>query len=571
MATVDQIRATNPEALLTTSKTLTTKNRTFSSILDQMRRGVDDTMSSWKGDGAAAASATSLANHLAGSALATAVDAQIEALGNAAAALGPARQTVVTYDDQAKAAGCTVAPDGHVTPPTIFRPITSPANPDLTTMVKLMAQAAADEQAREIESHLVPAVASFNELDAAAAIAISDASQAIAALAKNPNAEPLPASFQPLRAGLTLIFHAADPKQFHDWWVTLTPAEKDALAAADPAIGNIDGMPSVDRDHYNRLYLTQLQAQGGAGQDGYLAVAAALNDPHNPDPYLLHIDAQGHGAIALQNPDTAQYVATYVPGTGQELSKIHSGMGNSQHMLMAASGAPGSTSVVCWYGYNAPQSKLDATRSSYADAGVPALDSFQSGLRASHDGAPSFNTVVGHSYGTTLIGDAASHGRTLDADQVVLIASPGTTVDHASDLHLTGVPQDQVSQHVWATRAANDMVPVFSHTDGILGGGAAGGVLGWVVGGPVGASVLGYVGAHVGSHVDPEGPLGVDPAAGDFRGRKFASDPGPSGSWYEDGYSSAAHSHYFDINGNTPVRSLQNVGALITNQPNKVD
>jgi hypothetical protein len=109
-------------------------------------------------------------------------------------------------------------------------------------------------------------------------------------------------------------------------------------------------MPCVDRDHYNRRYLTQLQAQGGSGQDGYQAVADALNDPKNPDPYLLHIDTQGHGAIALQNPDTAQYVATYVPGTGQELSKIHSGMGNSRHMLTTAGGAPGSTSVVCWYG-----------------------------------------------------------------------------------------------------------------------------------------------------------------------------------------------------------------------------
>jgi hypothetical protein len=208
--------------------------------------------------------------------------------------------------------------------------------------------------------------------------------------------------------------------------------------------------------------------------------------------------------------------------------------------------------------------------SSYADAGVPALDNFQSGLRASHDGAPSFNTVVGHSYGTTLIGDAASHGRTLDADQVVLIASPGATVDHASDLHLTGVPQDQVSQHVWATRAANDEIPVYSHSEGIVGGGLTGFILGAPLG-PIGSGILGYVGAHVGSHVDPEGPLGVDPAAGDFGGRKFASDPGPSGPWYEDGYDTAAHSHYFDINGNTPVRSLQNVGDLITSQPNKVD
>jgi uncharacterized protein YukE len=197
MATVDQIRATNPEALVTTASALTAKNRMFSSILDQMRRGVDDTMSNWKGDGAAAASTTSLANHLAGSALATAIDAQIEALGNAAAALGPARQTVVAYDDQAKAGGCTVAPDGHVTAPPIFRPTTCQAHPDPITSTLLAVQAAADERAREIEAHLVPAVAGFNVLDATAAIEISNAGQAIAALAKNPDAEPIPAAFRP--------------------------------------------------------------------------------------------------------------------------------------------------------------------------------------------------------------------------------------------------------------------------------------------------------------------------------------------------------------------------------------
>lgn len=571
MATVDQIRAANPDALLAAADALTGKNRTFTSMLDQMRGSVDDAMNSWQGDGAAKASTTSLTHHIAGSAIATAVDAQIEALGNAAAALAPARRTVVTYDDQAKAAGCTVAPDGHVTPPTIFRPATRPANPDIFTSVKLLAQAAADERARQIEAHLVPAVAGFNVLDAAAAAEIANAGKTIEALAKNPDAEPLPESFFPtlMAAGQGTLPYTDDPKKFHDWWSTLTPAEKNALAVADPAIGNIDGMPCVDRDHYNRLYLAQLQRQGGPGQDGYKAVADQLN---SPDTYLLHIDTQSRAAIAIQNPDTANDVATFVPGTGAVLHGIGGDMDRSRRMQQQAiaSGAPGNTSVICWYGYNPPLGITDAAGTSYADAGVPALTSFQSGLRASHLGSPSYNTVIGHSYGTTLIGDAAGHGRTLDADEVVLVASPGTTDGSAHDLHLTGVPQDQVGQRVWATRASHDPVPQYSHTDGIVGGGIGGGLLGGFVLGPIGA-VAGLVGgADVGSHLDQEGPLGPDPTSGDFGGRTFTSDAGPSGPWYQLGYDGAAHRSYWTIDHGHPTEALQDMGDLIADRPDAV-
>ncbi|MFF3570060.1 alpha/beta hydrolase [Nocardia jiangxiensis] len=110
---------------------------------------------------------------------------------------------------------------------------------------------------------------------------------------------------------------------------------------------------------------------------------------------------------------------------------------------------------------------------------IPALKSFQNGLRASHVGAPSYNTVVGHSYGTTVIGDAAGHDQLhpddppssrgpLNADNVVFVASPGSTVDHAGDLHLTGVPQDQVPQHVWSTRAKGDWIGIPARSGEIL-------------------------------------------------------------------------------------------------------
>ncbi|WP_368665149.1 MULTISPECIES: alpha/beta hydrolase [Rhodococcus] len=46
----------------------------------------------------------------------------------------------------------------------------------------------------------------------------------------------------------------------------------------------------------------------------------------------------------------------------------------------------GSTSVMAWCGYDAPQTIPQAGLDGYADGGAGSLDRFQDGLRASHDG-----------------------------------------------------------------------------------------------------------------------------------------------------------------------------------------
>ena len=69
-----------------------------------------------------------------------------------------------------------------------------------------------------------------------------------------------------------------DPKQFHDSVGELTPEEKDALYRRDHSIGNHNGMPTVDRDYYNRLALGDELNQARAAQ----ARADALKNQH-PD------------------------------------------------------------------------------------------------------------------------------------------------------------------------------------------------------------------------------------------------------------------------------------------------
>lgn len=107
-------------------------------------------------------------------------------------------------------------------------------------------------------------------------------------------------------------------------------------------------------------------------------------------------------------------------------------------------------------GYDRPMDLPHAGLTSYAHDGAQALDDFQSGLRASHDdaahGGPSLNTVIGHSYGSTLVGAASLDGYHLDANNFVAVGSPGVLTDHASDLSLG--PR----AHVYATQAENDII-----------------------------------------------------------------------------------------------------------------
>jgi hypothetical protein len=258
--------------------------------------------------------------------------------------------------------------------------------------------------------------------------------------------------------------------------------------------------------------------------------------PAQQQAFLIGLDISGDGRaiVSSGNPDTAADVATYVPGTGSELAKIGGDMDRSDRMVDAAAqaGSP-STAVVTWLGYDAPNGLINAGSESYADDGKGALGSFQDGLRASHQGdVPSHNTVLGHSYGTTVVGHAARDGG-LNADELVFVASPGVGVDNAGGLHLDGVNQADIGRHVHSTVAEHDMIKVTNIE----------------------------VGEYEGDSVDIA--LGPDPATTEFGGQVFTSDPGTPGPPYAGGLSTEAHSEYW----NPKSKSLDNIGRIIAGAP----
>ncbi|SFP20048.1 alpha/beta hydrolase [Amycolatopsis rubida] len=358
----------------------------------------------------------------------------------------------------------------------------------------------------------------------------------------------------------------ATPSQNAAWWATLSAAGRNILIRDRPgAIGAMNGLPAVDRDRANRISLDRdyqdlqhqrddirhrldgMKRSDPQQQEEYISLDRqldALNSkitgmdqiknrldhalPGQPTAYLLGINSanSGQAIVAIGDPDSAANVATYVPGTTAGLNHgMATDIYRSDAMLAAANkaGSP-STSVITWVGYDAPQSIVpDAASTGFANNAEHPLRDFQGGLGAAHHG-PMNSTVIGHSYGTTVVGQTA-RDLGLPANNVVMVASPGVGVDHANQLHLDGIPQDQVGQHVYSTKSVTDPIPALTNFDG----------------------------PDIG--LDNVDPLGPDPTTDWFGGQTFNSDAGnplTSHSDYWQDRSSSLRSMGNIIAGNKP-------------------
>lgn len=329
-----------------------------------------------------------------------------------------------------------------------------------------------------------------------------------------------------------------DPAQVRRWWAELTPAQRRWLVAREPAlVGRLDGVPAAARDQANRLLLGSrrelllaerqlllhrvprgpVELAGLARVDASLAGLDALVDrlaaPAAPRAYLLGLDPTGDGraVVALGNPDRADKLLTYVPGMTADLADVPGELGRAARVLArcVALAPAEETAAVLWLDYDAPDFLHEAASAGQARDAGPALHRFQEGLRLTHDGAPARQTVLGHSYGSVVVGNAArDHG--LAADALVFVGSPGVGVDHAAALH---VPTGQV----WSSTAPDDVIRL-ARPPAELAGRA--------VLGAVAPALAGMIGRH--SH---ELWFGHDPSHPGFGGRTF-----PSGRYGHTGY-----------------------------------
>jgi len=167
---------------------------------------------------------------------------------------------------------------------------------------------------------------------------------------------------------------------------------------------------------------------------------------------FLSVDPEGQGRAVevIGDLEQARNVAVLVPGMGNSLDTFR-GQSDRADLIRQEAG-PG-TATIAWLDYDSPQGFVEAASKQAALDGGPRLARFLTELDALTDAT---TTLVGHSYGTDVVGQALLNGGR--ADRVVLTGSPGITkyVDEAADfvqpatrLYVERAPGDYVSYSEW--------------------------------------------------------------------------------------------------------------------------
>ncbi|MEU1787749.1 alpha/beta hydrolase [Streptomyces sparsogenes] len=364
------------------------------------------------------------------------------------------------------------------------------------------------------------------------------------------------------------------PEENAAWWKGLSKDEQEACVALDPAgLGKLDGLPAAVRDEANRTVLAETRAEINLKLDEFdknrpepekyeqkwdninqvpvqgekqvtLAWKAwarersSIAEPLKgieaiqsrfdrtgedglPEAYLLGFSPEGRGRaiIANGNPDDADHVAVYTPGTGASLSNSKGDINRGVNLWKTSHPLTDQeVSTITWIGYDAPPEVFpDATEDKYADGAVDAYGQFIDGLNAANkSGSDAHITAIAHSYGTTVIGAAAQEGR-LGVDDIVFAGSPGARVDNAADL---GVDKG----HVWNEHAKGDNAV-----------------------------------SEAGRHFHGGGLPGIDPSDPLFGANQMVTDTeGHSGYWD------------YDDDKNKPSLSIENQGRVIVGEYGKV-
>ncbi|MFH8986559.1 alpha/beta hydrolase [Streptomyces sp. NPDC017940] len=312
------------------------------------------------------------------------------------------------------------------------------------------------------------------------------------------------------------------PQDNAKWWKSLSEEKRADYVALRPAsVGVLDGLPADVRDEANRTVLAEKRSQfqlelnsfppmpmkyqpptsgttreyrewaertGGEDRLEFLRNSIRGMDTiqdrfdrtgQGPDglprAYLLGFDPKGAGdgrvIIANGNPDTADHTAVYVPGTGTDLAGIGGDLKRSDDLWATTSSKvpDRAVSTITWLDYDVPGSAKpvvggdlipEASNPRWAIQAASPFSEFMSGVQEAQGGPQaSHTTVVGHSYGSTVIGEASKHGD-LASDDIVVAGSPGMQTKHADNL-------DVENGHVWAMKAEGDAVPALGSLVGL--------------------------------------------------------------------------------------------------------
>ena len=314
-------------------------------------------------------------------------------------------------------------------------------------------------------------------------------------------------------------FKKMTPEERARYWSQQSEAQKQHLCDKYPdLIGNADGVEGWARDRANRNRLpglkkeakdnvskyTELMKNPWIDNDtrmlclseldkaqkalrAYEAVEEQLGKGISLEDYQHGKEGDPVSLLTLQNDggrvkaamgrgdvDHAKNVATFVPGIG---TTVEGSMGEYMRQtknLRSAAMAQGNLSAsdvatVAWLGYDAPgeadwkqPQNLPGIISPFlAKAGSDRLAGFMNGMQASRDygAGDAHMTLVGHSYGSSTSGMAATKVKYGVIDDLVLFGSPGMGTYDAKNYHVdqnhlwvSGVPKGDSVQGMGAIR-----------------------------------------------------------------------------------------------------------------------
>lgn len=412
--------------------------------------------------------------------LAEQAGAVADLMRRAAAELGGLQSQLLAAEADILAAGARLLPDGSVEP----APVSNSGS--LSERDAAVAGRRHNEAAQVLSDRIATILAQATAADeryAAALLRYEHPPSGVMSRSEITNATQDAQLTAPLLGAAVTAIPSAGQSAWtiRQWWDSLGTARQQAYLTAFPAmLGALNGIPTLARDQANRAVLRADALNSDApwrrSQTLLNRLEASEYGPPEHRLYLLGIDNNanaGHGRVivAVGDPDTARNVAVYVPGLNTDLNGINGDIVRAEHLQAAGdqiTRQPGSTAAVMWLGYDAPQ--IDFSTAAVGDphglaegvgdvaathrgaAGGPLLDRFVNGLHATHTGPEAHYTAVGHSYGSTVVGESASHGHVLNVQDIIVAGSPGMDVNTADELNVG-------REHVWAGAAPDDKIP----------------------------------------------------------------------------------------------------------------
>ncbi|MGR6971766.1 alpha/beta hydrolase [Streptomyces cynarae] len=232
--------------------------------------------------------------------------------------------------------------------------------------------------------------------------------------------------------------------------VPLSAAARPRIPAPPPAaLAPLSAATLTGTYEANRADAAEASRMAAAhGDRSRAAVERALAAPARD---LLAFDGRGTGRVTEVFGDlaTARHIAVLVPGSDTTLDTY----GRFRATALSLHRSTGrDTAVIAWLGYDTPRTlSTDVLTTSRASQAAPALERFVRQLRAAFGPTPRISLLC-HSYGTVV---CARAGAGVDAQDIVLIGSPGTGVDSAAALH--------THARVWAARGADDWIAHVPH------------------------------------------------------------------------------------------------------------